>query len=323
MPREQNSPDTPGPTELPHSRHTDDPMDDHTRDCLAAARAGAARASAGFRADLDAERKGDGVDSVTAADRAAQRVVTDRLAADYPAEPVVGEEGSAPDRVPASSPAWVVDPIDGTVNFVGGHPVWATSVARVVDGEPVAAATVAPALNDAYVADETTAWREPAGVTAVEGDDGDAPGDAHDAVGDTSDAAGDTSDAAGDTDRTRLSVAAESDPGQFLVNPLFGPSASDRAAFAAVAEPLLTRFGDLRRLGCAQLVLAGVASGQLHAAVSTVELNDWDTVAGVHLVRLAGGRVTDAAGDRWTPGATGLVASNGRAHEELLAVTRE
>jgi myo-inositol-1(or 4)-monophosphatase len=86
---------------------------------------------------------------------------------------------------------------------------------------------------------------------------------------------------------------------------------------------LLTAFGDLRRLGCAQLVLAGVAAGRLHAAVSTVELNDWDTVAGVHLVRLAGGRVTDAAGDRWEPGATGLVASNGRAHEALLAVTRE
>ena len=274
-------------------------MDETTRDCLAVARAGAARATTGFRADLDAEPKGDGVDSVTEADRAAQRVVTERLAAAYPDEPVVGEEGAAPDSVPASGPAWVVDPIDGTVNFVGGHPVWATSVARVVDGEPVAAATVAPALGDAYVADETTAWLAPAGV---DGDDGPDP-------------------TAGEW--TELAVATESDSAQFLVNPLFGPSASGRAAFARVAEPLLTGFGDLRRLGCAQLVLAGVAAGRLHAAVSTVELNDWDTVAGVHLVRLAGGRVTDAAGDRWVPGATGLVASNGRAHEELLAVTRE
>ena len=286
-------------------------MDDHTDvtvDCLAAARAGAARALGGFRTDIAAEQKGgDNVDSVTAADRAAQRVVRDRLAASYPDEPVVGEEGDAPDHLPATGSAWVVDPIDGTVNFVGGRRVWATSVARVVDGVPVTAATVAPALGDAYVADRTDAWREPAGV-----DDA--------TVTTTDDSLGVPADG---SDRDPLGVDDETAPGRFLVNPLFGPSAADRERLAAVAPALVTTFGDLRRVGCAQLALASVAAGALHATVSTVELNDWDTVAGVHLVRCAGGRVTDLYGERWEPGANGLVASNDTAHDRVVATLRE
>ena len=285
-----------------------------TADCLAAARAGAARALTGFRTDIAAEQKGgESVDSVTAADRAAQRVVRERLTAAYPDDPVVGEEGDAPDHLPASGSAWVVDPIDGTVNFVGGRRVWATSVARAVDGEPVAAATVAPALGDAYVADRTGAWREPAGVddgTTVESD------------GDESTTAlsGETAE---ETDRESLAVDDETAPERFLINPLFGPSEADRERLATVAPALVTGFGDLRRVGCAQLALAGVASGALHAVVSTVELNDWDTAAGVHLIRCAGGRVTDAHGDRWEPGATGLVASNDTAHDRVVAILRE
>ncbi|ERH11292.1 MAG: archaeal fructose-1,6-bisphosphatase related enzymes of inositol monophosphatase family [halophilic archaeon J07HB67] len=272
-------------------------MADHTDargDCLAAARAGATRALDGFRAGIAAEQKGgDDIDSVTAADRAAQRVVRERLGAAYPDEPVVGEEGDAPDHLPATGAAWVVDPIDGTVNFVGGRRVWATSVARAVDREPVAAATVAPVLGDAYVADRTDAWREPADESAA------------------------------DPDRESLGVADETAPERFLVNPLFGPSPAARERLAAVAPTLVTGFGDLRRIGCAQLALAGVASGALHATVSTVELNDWDTVAGVHLIRCAGGRVTDIDGDRWEPGATGLVASNDTAHDRVVTTVRE
>jgi myo-inositol-1(or 4)-monophosphatase len=79
------------------------------------------------------------------------------------------------------------------------------------------------------------------------------------------------------------------------------------------------RFGALRRLGSAGAALAMVATGQLDAAVATETAPPWDTVAGVCLVRGAGGRVTDAAGERWTPDSAGLIASNGRAHDALVA----
>ncbi len=276
--------------------------------CRAAAVVGARRALASFRTDIEAESKDGGVDSVTEADRAAQREVIERIGAAFPDETVVGEEDDASKSVPAEGPAWVVDPIDGTNNYVAGRRVWATSVARVVDGEPVAAATAAPALGDVYLADTETAWREPyrQSVAAVDERSGDPAAVEQPAEADVS-------------QRGRLAVASESDPEQFFVNPLFGVDERHRRECRGVVETVLASFGDLRRLGCAQLVLAGVAAGQLHAAVSTVELNDWDTIAGVHLVRLAGGRVTDTAGDRWVPGATGLVASNGEAHDALLS----
>jgi myo-inositol-1(or 4)-monophosphatase len=246
--------------------------------CLTAAEAGAERAMASFRTSLTVERKDGEMDAVTEIDRDAQRIVTSAIGEHYPDEPVVGEEEDAPKSVPAEGAAWVVDPIDGTNNYVCGSRTWVTSVASVIDGEPVAAATVSPATGDTYTADRDSAYLNGTAVT----------------------------------------TSTESDPSSFLVNPIFGLAPTHRRELAAVTETILSEFGDLRRIGCAQAALAGVATGEIHAAVSTVELNDWDTVAGVHIVRQAGGTVTDAAGDRWKPGATGLIASNGEAHETLV-----
>lgn len=246
--------------------------------CVAAAEAGARRAMDAFRTELTVEDKGDGVDSVTEIDRDSQRIVTDEIASRYPEEPVVGEEEDAPKSVPADGPAWVVDPIDGTNNYVGGNRVWVTSVACVIDAEPVTAASVGPATGDRYTATRDTAYRN----------------------------------------GTPIQTSEKSEPESFMINPIFGLSSTHRSEFADVAETVVSEFGDLRRFGCAQAALAGVAAGEIDATVSTVELNGWDSIAGVHLIRQAGGTATDAAGDRWEPGATGLLASNGEAHDALV-----
>jgi myo-inositol-1(or 4)-monophosphatase len=86
---------------------------------------------------------------------------------------------------------------------------------------------------------------------------------------------------------------------------------------------LIRAFGDLRRFGSAQVTLAKVAAGSLDAAASAQPRpNPWDTVAGVYMVERAGGTVTDVHGDPWDPGCDGLVASNGTAHDEVLAVVQ-
>ena len=264
------------------SRGSDGPSrtDESRQTCvLAAARAGADRAMAGFRTAFAVEQKQQRADSVTEHDRAAQRTVVSRIRESHPDEPIVAEEGEAPKTTPATGPAWTVDPIDGTNNYVGGGRVWATSVAATVDGEPVGAATVAPALGDTYAADRDSARRNGEPIT----------------------------------------VSQKSDPERFLINPVFGLSQRDRRELTRVTETILASFGDLRRIGCTQLALAAVASGGLDAVVSTTPRNDWDAVAGAHLVRCAGGRVTDATGQRWTPGAPGLIASNDTAHDHLVA----
>ncbi|SNR49978.1 inositol monophosphatase family protein [Halorubrum vacuolatum] len=248
----------------------------------AAAHAGARVAHDQFQSGIDVEQKGE-LDVVTEADRAAQRAVIARIRESFPDDAVVGEEEDERKTVPPTGPAWVVDPIDGTHNYVRGIRTWATAVAAVIDGEPVAAAIVCPALGDVYLADEEDASRngEP------------------------------------------IAVSGMTDPRKATVDPTIWWDFDSRDEYARACEAIVTRFGDMRRFGSAQVVLPLVAAGGLEATITNVAVNPWDSVAGVHVVRNAGGKVTDLDGDRWRHDSIGLVASNGHLHEEALAAARE
>ncbi|PSQ15467.1 inositol monophosphatase [Halobacteriales archaeon QS_8_69_26] len=247
-----------------------------------AAEEGAAVALEYFRSDIAVETKESKTDFVTRADREAQQRVEEVLEEEFPDDEVVGEEDRERSAVPEEGAAWVIDPIDGTNNFVRGLRIWATSVAAVVDGEPVAAATAMPALGDTYVSDADGTYRN------------------------------------GD----RVAVSDRTDPETFSVVPTIWWSRDRRAEYTAAAREILERFADMRRFGCAQATMAMVADGTLEGAITNVVTNPWDTVAGVHMVRQAGGVVTDLEGDRWRHDDRGLVVSNGTAHEEVLAAAR-
>ena len=250
---------------------------------LEAAEAGAAVAADSFRGDLEVEQKDGKTDVVTQADRNAQRRVIDVIDESFPDDPVVGEEEEALKRVPDEGPAWIVDPIDGTNNYVNGASEFGTAVAAVVDGEPVAAATVCPALSDTYRVGPDGAFLNGA----------------------------------------PLSVSDCTDPETAHVCPTYWWHFDERDQYATAARELVERFADVRRFGCAQLELGMVASGALEGVVTNKRANPWDTVAGVALIRAAGGTVTDLEGERWRHDSTGLVASNGGIHDELVAAARE
>jgi len=255
-------------------------MDRHDM-AVEAARAGADLAMELFRTTLDVETKSSATDYVTEADRGAQRRVIERIAEEFPEDAIVGEEGDQRSELRPGETAWVVDPIDGTTNYVRGLPIWVTSVAAVEDGETVAAANVWPALDTEYHAGTH-------GVTC----DGEA-----------------------------ATVSEVSDIGSSLVAPTLR---YDREyTYAALLDSISPVVGDIRRLGSAQATLSLVADGRLDAAVGLLETHPWDTVAGVHLIERAGGRVTDLDGNPWTPASEGIVASNGDIHEELLAALPE
>lgn len=248
-----------------------------------AARAGASVAYETFRTDIDVETKDGKTDVVTHADRDAQRRVIEVIRETYPDDAIVGEEDDELKRVPESGACWVIDPIDGTNNYVRDLPIWATSVAAVVDGEAVAAVNVMPALDDIFVSG-------PDGAT-LNGDP--------------------------------VSVSGETDPQVFTVVPTIWWDFDERVEYGRACQAIVDRFGDMRRFGCAQAVLSMVAAGHLEGAITNVVCNPWDTVAGVHLIRQAGGTVTDIHGDRWTAGCDGLVASHGQGHDLMVAATRE
>jgi myo-inositol-1(or 4)-monophosphatase len=124
-------------------------------------------------------------------------------------------------------------------------------------------------------------------------------------------------------DGTALRVSDRADPEACTVVPVMWWGHDRRDEFAATCRVLVERFGDIRRHGSAQLQFAMLAAGVLDGLLTNVVANPWDTVAGVHMVRLAGGTVTDLAGDPWRHDSRGLVASNGAVHDELLDAAAE
>jgi myo-inositol-1(or 4)-monophosphatase len=277
-------------------------MEDATRRATVAeraARAGGAVALERFRTDLTVETKADATDPVTEADREAQAAVVASLHEAFPSDAFVCEEEATPvgeggihdgvgtveirRSLPETGEAWVVDPIDGTANFVRGGRFWATAVAAVVDGDPVAAATYLPAQEDVYTAGPEETTRN---------------GDA-------------------------VSVSGRSDPEAFAVALIGRWTGSTADQYVSLFRACTRRFGDVRRLGSMQGVLALVAAGGLDAAFMPGRPHPWDAVAGVHLVRSAGGTATDVGGEPWHHASEGLVVSNGVRHGRVLDAVRE
>lgn len=260
-------------------------MSDDSRASLAerAAHAGAEVAYNLFRVGVDVETKDGKTDYVTQADRDAQRRVIEVIREEFPADAIVGEEEEELKEVPESGDAWVIDPIDGTNNFVRELSIWATSVAAVRDGETVAAANVLPAMGDVYTAGPDGTFRNGKPVE----------------------------------------VSDRGDPEIMSVVPTVWWDFDHRDDYARATRAIVERFGDLRRFGCAQAVLAMIAAGSLDGTITNVRVNPWDSVAGVYMVRQAGGRVTDLHGNEWVPGCEGLVASNGVGHDAVLEAARE
>ncbi len=248
-----------------------------------AAEAGGTIAADLFRTELPVETKGGKTDYVTPADRRAQRRIVEVLDKYNPDAVVVGEENDARQTVPEEGLAWVIDPIDGTNNYVRGMRHWSTCVAAIRDGEPIAAANALPALGDTYVAGSGSVERN------------------------------------GD----RVTVSDRTDPETFAVAPTLWWGPDRRGEYAAATEAIVTRFGDLVRLKSVQTVLTLVAAGAIEGAITNVRPNPWDSVGGVHMIREGGGTVTGLDGERWRHNSQGLVASNGIAHGEVLAAARK
>ncbi len=247
-----------------------------------AAQSGATRASSLFHAELTVETKTGKTDVVTRADREAEQQVIDRIRETDTSATIVAEESAGSTAVPDEGRAWIIDPIDGTNNYVRGLPLWVTAVALVEDRQPIAAAIVAPELEQTFLADGDGAW--------MNGDP--------------------------------MTVNDRSDPDAMAVSPTFWWPRDRREEYGIAATEILNRFGDLIRLRSAQLTLAQVASGSLDATFTNRTMNPWDSVAGAFLVERAGGTVTDLEGEDWVFDADGLVASNGEAHEEVRAAAR-
>lgn len=202
----------------------------------------------GIRAE---STKSSPTDVVTAADRAVERLLVGGISAERPDDGLLGEEGAG--REGTSGLRWVVDPIDGTVNYLYGMPQWAVSVAvqEVPSRRTVVGVVLDPTKDELY--------------TAVRGGGSTCNGEP-------------------------LRVSGVSELAQAMVGTGFGYDARRRTAQAGLLPVLLPLVRDVRRLGAASLDLCGVAAGRLDAYFEQ-GLSPWDLAAGGLVAEEAGARV--------------------------------
>lgn len=197
--------------------------------------------------------KSSAVDPVTAVDKASEAQIVRQLRQLRPDDGIVGEEGANVAGVTGVS--WVVDPIDGTVNFLYGLPAYAVSVGAAIDGQFVAGCVVNVANGDCYFAAAGAgAWVERDGET------------------------------------TQLRASRADDIATSLVATGFAYNSAWRAKQAALLQRILPRVRDIRRFGSAALDLCHLAEGRVDAYYEH-GTHPWDYAAGAVIAAEAGAKI--------------------------------
>lgn len=250
--------------------------------------AAAIKAGRGLKRDfgevenLQVSVKGPG-DFVSNADKRAEKTLFEELSKARPGYGFVMEEGGV---VEGSDPShrWIIDPLDGTTNFLHGLPIFAISVALEREGQLVAGLIYNPANDDMFVAER--------GAGAY-------------------------------LNNRRLRVAQRRDLADALVAtgiPHLG-KAKEHGRFREELTAVMARVGNVRRLGAAALDLAWVAAGRFDAYWER-GLQSWDMAAGIVLVREAGGFISDLDGGSDMLAKGHLVAGNETMMRRTLELLR-
>jgi myo-inositol-1(or 4)-monophosphatase len=228
--------------------------------------------------------KSEDINLVTEYDKRSEALIVERLAAAFPADRIVAEEGTTAAGDPGARRIWYVDPLDGTTNFAHGLPIFSVSIGLVEDKRPLLGIVEAPALGWSFAGTTTGGGSTfngkpiaPSGIANLKG-----------------------------------ALLVTGFP--YTRNPV-QTNLPEWAAFTEAAQ-------GTRRLGSAALDLCYVAAGWLDGYWERA-LHPWDLVAGAAIVMGAGGKATELDGTPFD-GETGRVlASNGPLHEQMIGVLRD
>ena len=246
---------------------------------LNAVQAGAAQLSHFFNGEFKISNK-EGINNlVTEADHAAEKAIIEVIQKDFPDHFILSEESG--EIITNSEYKWIIDPIDGTVNFSNGIPLCCVSIGLEKDGKMIMGAVYNPLMNELYFAQ--------AGLGATLND-------------------------------KKISVSEKTEvissclvtgfPYTYLDAPN-GP--------IQVFEKLVRKGIPVRRLGSAAIDLCWVAAGRFDGFYEH-KLQAWDSAAGFLMVEEAGGTVTDFEGKPYSPYQPHIIATNGKIHNELRGI---
>lgn len=244
---------------------------------LQAVQAAAAEIRKFDEADFKISNK-EGINNlVTEVDHASERAIFDVIQKAYPDHYILSEE--AGEIVQDSKYKWIIDPIDGTVNFAHRIPLCCISIGIEHEGKMILGAVYNPFMNELFVAER--------GQGATLND-------------------------------KRIRVSIKEDVATSCLVTGFPYTYLDMPnGPLQVFERFIRRGVAVRRLGSAAIDLCWVACGRFEGFYEH-KLNAWDSAAGFLIVEEAGGTVTDLSGAPYSPYEPGIVASNGLIHEELL-----
>jgi myo-inositol-1(or 4)-monophosphatase len=214
---------------------------------------------------------------VTEVDHASEKVIIDIIKRSYPDHHILSEECG--DLVQDSQYKWIIDPIDGTVNFAHRIPICCISIGIEHNGKMVLGAVYNPYINELFVAERgrgATLNERPIAVSKKE--------------------------------KVINACLVTGFPYTYLDEPN-GP--------LQIFERFIRKGIPVRRLGSAAIDLCWVACGRFDGFYEH-KLEAWDSAAGFLLVEEAGGKVTNLKGDIYSPYQPGIIASNGIMHDELV-----
>ncbi len=216
---------------------------------------------------------------VTEADHASEKAIIDVIQSEYPDHFILGEESG--ETATASDVKWIIDPIDGTINYASGIPICAVSIGVEKNGEMILGAVYNPFIHELFFAEK--------GKGAFLND-------------------------------KKISVSKKSEVIHSCLVTGFPYTYLDMEnGPLQVFERFVRKGIPVRRLGSAAIDLCWVAAGRFDGFFEH-SLSPWDTAAGYLIVEEAGGKVTDMNGDKYSPYQKKLVATNGLIHDELIEV---
>jgi len=246
---------------------------------IEATKAGAQQLLYYFDKDFQVSNK-EGINNlVTEADHASEKVILEQIRSAFPDHFILTEETGA--IISESSYKWIIDPIDGTVNFANGIPICCVSIGLEKDGSMIMGAVYNPFMNEFFFAEK--------GKGATRNDEPIYVSDQQDVI---------------------KSCLVTGFPYTYL-DSANGP--------LQVFERFIRKGIPVRRLGSAAIDLCWVACGRFDGFYEH-QLQAWDSAAGFLMVEEAGGRVTDFEGNGYSPYQPHLLATNGRIHDEMLDI---
>lgn len=215
-------------------------------------------------------------DLVTDVDKASEKMIIDRIKHSFPDHSILAEESGADQS--GGPVRWIIDPLDGTVNYAHGFPVFCVSIGIEVDGIVVAGAVYDPMRNEMFTAEK---------------------------------------DKGAFLDGEPINVSSVENVAEALVITGFAYSAEGKRANIDYFRAMIENAQAVRRIGSAALDLCYVACGRCDGFWE-LGLKPWDTAAGQLIVKEAGGSVTDLSGQGFMVDRDEILATNGRIHSEML-----